>query len=93
MGNPQNLLKGHGCLQCSGTREKTTEEFIEKLRLINDKIQIIGKYENAHTKIECLCRNCGCEFVKAPKKLLRGQGCPWCAGKRNSVNIIKKPYK
>lgn len=160
MGNPQNLLKGHGCLQCSGSRKKTTEEFIEELRLINDKIQIIGEYENAHTKInckcrkcnhewstepnlllrgrgcpqcaitsisdslrstkeqlieriavfeknieiigeyknahtkiECLCRNCGCEFVKAPKELLRGQGCPWCAGKRNSVNIIKKPYE
>ena len=160
LGNPQNLLNGHGCLQCSGSRRKTTEEFVEELRIINDKIQIIGEYEsahkkinckckncnhewstepnlllrgrgcpkcaitsiadslrttkeqlieriavfgnnidivgeykNVHTKIECICRNCGCVFIKAPKELVRGQGCPWCAGKKKSAYIVKKPYE
>lgn len=158
MGNPGNLLNGHGCLQCAGSRKKTTEEFIEELRCVNDKIQIMGEYESAHkkikckcnickhewstdphsllrgngcpicakkatsnslrltkeqlvnriakyengieivgeyknnhTKIECYCNKCGCEFVKVPKELLSGQGCPWCAGKKKSPNIIKKP--
>lgn len=158
MGNPQNLLKGHGCFRCAGSRKKTTEEFWEELRAINDKIQIIGEYEGAHkkiqcrcticefewstaphtllrgrgcpncatksiadslratkeqlinkiakfensieivgeyknayTKIECHCKKCGCNFIKAPKELVRGQGCPWCAGRKTSPLIIKKP--
>lgn len=158
MANPQNLLNGHGCLQCSGSKKKTTREFIDELKMINDKIQIIGKYEsahkkidcrcdicgfvwstaphsllkgqgcpkcatksiadslrstkeelinrmavfendievigeykNAHTKIECRCKKCGCEFVKVPTSLLRGQGCPWCAGRKESAIIVKKP--
>ena len=158
MGNPQNLLNGHGCFQCVGSRKKTTEEFVNELTLINDKILIIGEYEgahkkirckcdicefewstaphtllrgrgcpqcatlsiadslrstkeqlikriavfensieivgeykNAHSKIECRCKKCGCEFVKTPTELLRGQGCPWCAGRKDSPIIIKKP--
>ena len=158
MGNPQNLLNGHGCLQCSGNKRKTPEEFAEELKSINDKIQILGEYESAHkkieckclvcgfewstephsllngrgcprcatkvtadilrsskeqliermaqyehdievvgeyingkTKIECYCKKCGCKFEKIPKDLLRGQGCPWCAGRKNSPNILQKP--
>ena len=41
MGNPQNLLNGTGCFQCFGYSKKTTEEFIEELRRINDKIEIV----------------------------------------------------
>ena len=160
MGNPQNLLKGSGCFQCYGSKKKTTEEFVEELSHINDKIEVVGKYKgahekidckclicglgwsvaphsllkgqgcpkcateiianklrsskeqlinkiavfghdieilgeykNAHTKIECFSRKCGCEFVKAPTELLRGQGCPWCAGRKNSPAIVKKPSK
>lgn len=158
MGNPQNLLNGTGCFQCFGSSKKTTEEFKEELRYINDKIEILGEYDGAHknikcrckvcenewsttpntllkgrgcpkcatkriasklssskeelisrisvfennieiigtyknanTKIECYCKKCGCEFAKRPAELLRGQGCPWCAGKKKSPSIINAP--
>ena len=59
----------------------------------NNSIEIIGEYNNAHTNIECQCKKCGCEFVKRPVELLRGQGCPWCAGRKSSSKIIKQPCK
>lgn len=160
MGNPQNLLNGHGCFQCFGSKKKTTKEFLKELGSINNQVEVVGEYEGAHkkieckcdicgyewnttphsllkgqgcpkcatrliadslrsskeelikrlakyennikivgeyknanTKIKCYCDKCGCEFVKTPAELLRGQGCPWCAGRRNSPIIIKKPHE
>ena len=69
MGNPQNLLNGHGCFQCSGSKKKTTEEFIEELSHINDKIKVVGEYKGAHEKIECKCLICGLGWSVAPHSL------------------------
>ena len=78
---PNNLLKGQGCPKCSGNiRNKTTEEFKQEMKKINDNIEILGKYVNAKTKIKCKCKIDGYEFEMKPNDLLKGQGCPKCAG-------------
>lgn len=74
-----NLVnKCSGCPYCA-KRLKTNEDFINELngifgdRLIYDKVH----YFNAKTKVTLLCPKHG-EFIKAPNKLLQGQGCPKC---------------
>ena len=93
---PHSLLKGNGCPKCAkkiiaNKLRSSKEQLINRIAVFEHDIEISGEYVNAHTKIECVCRKCGCEFIKAPKELLRGQGCPWCAGKKNSSTILKKP--
>lgn len=62
------------------SRKITTEDFATKLRAINTKIDIIGKYKNSQTGIECKCMVCGHVWSPRPSHLLRGEGCPKCAG-------------
>ena len=77
---PSNLLGGYGCPKCSGNIKKTTEEFEQEMKEINENIEVLGEYVNAHTKIKCKCKIDGYEFEMKPNDLLRGQGCPKCAG-------------
>ena len=77
---PSNLLEGYGCPKCAGNINKTTEEFKQEMKKINDNIEILGEYVNAKTKIKCKCKIDGYEFEMKPNDLLRGQGCPKCAG-------------
>lgn len=81
---PNNILQGKRCIVCT-TRENakrlttTQEEFETKLKTINDKIQIVGKYINAKTYIECKCLICGHVWQATPSNLLSNFGCPQCA--------------
>lgn len=82
---PNRLLKGHGCPICGrktvGEKlAKTHEQFIQALYKINENIEILGTYANARTKIKCKCKICGYEWEVVPSSLLRGIGCPKCAG-------------
>ena len=43
---PYNILQGHGCPLCAGVVRPTTEEFIQKMNIINPNIEIIGEYVN-----------------------------------------------
>ena len=59
-------------------KRRTHEEFIELVNDINPNIEIIGKYVNAKTKIECKCKKCGHKWSPRPHHLLEGYGCPNC---------------
>lgn len=84
--NPKaySLLQGRGCPKCrtyrsiknnkGKTHKKTTEEFIQEMKKIDDTIEIIGNYVNTHKKIECRCKVCGYEWSAVPGSLLRGVG-------------------
>lgn len=61
---------------------RDTYQFIEELAAINPDIEVLGQYRKIHEKIEVRCRKCGGEWFPEPNALLRGQGCPYCAGKR-----------
>ena len=59
-------------------RKLTTEEFIERLHVINPSIKVIGKYINTRTKILVKCIKCSFEWEGNPSDLLSGHGCSRC---------------
>ena len=55
---PDHLMQNHihkGCAISIG-RTSNTNEFKEKLKNINDDVEILGEYINAKTKIKCKCK-------------------------------------
>ena len=77
-----------GCPKCAG-RDKTTEEFINELKEINNDIEILGEYIDTNTKIKCKCKIDNHIWYALPNNLLNGTGCPKCTGKiRNKTTII-----
>lgn len=76
-----NLLRGTKCPACQRQkRTKGKERFIREMTEINPNIDILGKYVNNKTKVHCRCKICGYEWKPVPSSLLRGHGCPKCAG-------------
>ena len=74
------------------SRKKTQDEFIKEISIKNPKIEVLGKYVNNHTKILCRCREFGHEWKPIPTDILRGQGCPYCAGniKKSHEDFVKE---
>jgi hypothetical protein len=80
---PNSLIRGSGCPKCANKKEigksaKTHEQFTTELSDINPNVNIIEKYINSKTKINCHCNICGNEWKAAPNNLLNGHGCPSC---------------
>ena len=65
------------------------EEFKNRMNLISPTIEILGQYVNAKTKIKCRCLLDGYEWYATPDNLLRGCGCPKCAGKVRTTDMFK----
>lgn len=75
---PANILSGRGCPKCAG-RHRTHEEFLKAVDgKLNPDVEIIGKYVNATTKIQCRCKVCGCEWGAYYANLIKGTGCLNC---------------
>lgn len=62
------------------SRRRGTKNFIEELNEINETIEVIGEFHRVHEKISCRCKKCGYIWDGIPSGLLRGAGCPKCAG-------------
>jgi len=72
---PNNILAGHGCTKCGGTKKKTHEEY--QSQVPND-IELLEEYINDRTKI--LHKHiCGFEWTITPSDINSGRGCPACA--------------
>lgn len=77
---PYNHLKGKGCPDCYGNRKLTTEQFIEKAKIIHGDKYDYSKveYKNTDTKVCIICPEHG-EFWQTPyKHIKRQQGCSKC---------------
>jgi predicted nucleic acid-binding Zn-ribbon protein len=76
---PRNHLNGKGCLDCCGSRKKTTEQFIKEAREVHGNKYDYSKvdYVNGKTKVCIICPKHG-EFYQKPERHLQGQGCPKC---------------
>ena len=85
---PSNLLRGYGCPKCAG-KNKTTEEFINRMKKVNDDIEILGEYVNNRIKIKCKCKIDGYEWEATPNNLLRGYGCPKCSESKGEKRVAK----
>lgn len=75
--NPDTLHRGSGCPKCGGTLKRTHNDF---LNLVDSKITILSKYRNAHSKVKCQCKKCDYVWDAIADDLIRGSGCPKCAG-------------
>jgi hypothetical protein len=92
---PSGHLYGFGCKKC-GTdnmkikQSKTTEEFIEKAKLIHgdtfDYSEV--EYTNSHTNIKIICKKHGW-FEQSPSNHLAGKSCNRCAPRKYSIKAIK----
>ena len=90
---PSDLLKGHGCPNCSRNVTRTHEEFINEMKNINPNLEILGHYTNTRMKIDYECKICGKKTSARVSKLLEGCGCPHCSaskGERYIENILDK---
>ena len=77
---PTAILRGHGCPQCNGGVKMIHDEYVEKLRIKNPSIIVIGQYKNSQTKITHRCLIDGHEWLLSPGNALSGRGCPICGG-------------
>lgn len=69
------------------SKRRTHEEFIAEMNIVNPNIKIVGRFVNMRTKIICQCKTDGYEWNATPDNLLRGHGCPKCAG------CVKRTHK
>ena len=79
---PTNLLRGHGCPNCSGHAAVTNEEFVTILSKVNPNITLLSKYTNLQDKVSCICKNCGYKWDARADHLLHGHGCPNCVKRK-----------
>lgn len=91
--SPIHFLKGHKCPKCAGVHQYTTEEFIEKCKLIHgDKYDFsLVEYNTSHTKVKVICPIHGI-FESKPNSLLNGCGCGKCNGKNKTTEDIIKEF-
>ena len=89
---PTNILRGHGCSMCGGNTKKTHKEYVCEVKNVNQSIEVIETYINTKTPILHRCKIDGYVWRVAPYVILRGDGCPKCAGnaKKTTESYIKE---
>lgn len=80
---PNAHLQGQGCSKCSNNNKYDTKTFVAKAKFIHNNLYDYSKviYENAHKKINIICKKHG-EFKQKPNNHLNGQGCSKCFGNK-----------
>ena len=61
-------------------KKKTNEEFVKELEKVNPNIELLEEYKYALEPILCRCKKDGHVWKSRPADLLKGKGCPKCAG-------------
>ena len=60
--------------------KKSHNCYIDEVKLINDRIEVMEEYIGARTKIKHKCKICGYgnngEWKPTPTEILSGNGCP-----------------
>ena len=75
---PDSVLRGSGCARCAGILKKTQSDFVEEIKNVNPKIEVIGEYVNNKTRVKCSSRVCGHIWDADPAYLRTGVNCPNC---------------
>lgn len=91
---PQNLYQNKaGCPKCAGNAKLTNEDFLKKVKLIdeNKEYTFLENYKGYAHKIKCK-HNCGYEWYIAPSNFFGGKRCPKCEGsmKKTQEEIDKR---
>lgn len=93
---PSNMIgKKQGCPRCRDSKfrekyAKTTEQFIEEMKIKNPTVEVIGDYVNNQTNIKCRCSKCGNEWNARPSHLLEPipSGCPKCLDNHKRERLV-----
>ena len=83
---PASHLRGCGCLECSGLRLKTTDEFNKEADEIHEgkyKYHLVD-YKNSKTPVIIWCPVHGA-FEQLPSNHLKGHGCDACGGTKTKT--------
>lgn len=85
---PDNMLHArNGCPKCSNKLLVTQQGFIDKVKNVDDSIDVVGDYVNAVTKISFRCKRCGKIWDAKPNNILSGKGCPHCKMSKGELKI------
>lgn len=82
----QSLYENSGCEDCkyelSGRKRRFShEEFVEKIKVLNDEIIVLGHYTTMNKSIEFQCKF-GHIWTAKPYSIINGHQCPYCAGQK-----------
>ena len=80
----------YGCIECGGTRRRTTEEFINRSQKIHNNKYDYSKvrYINTRTPVIIICKQHG-EFLQTPFSHNHSLGCPKCGINQRSITKVK----
>ncbi|AFB83993.1 hypothetical protein F404_gp136 [Vibrio phage pVp-1] len=88
---PDNIFRGTKCPHCS-SRKRTQEEAESDILEVHGNIKLISTYVNRHSKHLFHCDICSHEWEAEYGQVVRGSGCPVCAGKIfNTVYMWRVP--
>ena len=91
-----HLNKFSGCSYCAKNIRQTTEEFIEKAKIIHLSLYDYSDsfYQDMHSRIRIICPKHGL-FFQTPNSHLRGSGCSICAKnkKKTTVEFVEQATK
>ena len=90
---PSNLFQGKSCPECykieaSKKQTKSTQQFIEELKLKRPDITVLGEYVKSNIKVE-VKHSCGYQWDTIPTSLLQGSSCPKCSKIKASNKCTK----
>ena len=71
-------------------RKTTHEEYVLKVRQVNENIIVLDKYNGNHTPIRHQCECGNDEWYAQPSNVLNNRTCKLCATKRVSEGQVKK---
>lgn len=79
-----NILRGTGCPKCSGVYSPTEQEALQKCinickEMNYDVVGFVGRYKNAKTRFEYVCKIHGEREVSYTNFVNKGQKCGGCA--------------
>ena len=60
--------------------KKTHQQFLDEVSAKGIQVEVMDAYINSQTPLSCRCKKCGLVWKIRPNNLLRGYGCPSCAG-------------
>lgn len=87
---PKYLMRSGQCPKCRNEYTHTTKGFVELAKQCNDKVDVIGEYNNKITKVKVRCKKCNYEWYVLPNSILNNGGCPKCVGKNKTTEEFKE---
>jgi very-short-patch-repair endonuclease len=85
----KNPEKSFGCPYCSGKYQMTNEEFVNKIKELDDSYELLEPFENMHKKVKAFHNKCNKEYWIYPENFIhKGERCPCETNHINSKMVL-----